>query len=64
MPTEPWCDEHQVSDHTGIPVSTLRSWRRKGAERVLPFHKIGSLVRYRLSEVDQAIEARRVDVAA
>jgi len=57
-----WMNEHQVSEHTGIPVQTLRTWRRDGAVRVLPFHKIGRLVRYERGEVDDAMNAARVEV--
>jgi excisionase family DNA binding protein len=55
-------NETQVSEYTGIPVQTLRSWRRDGAVRVLPFHKVGRLVRYERGEVDDAINASRVEV--
>jgi hypothetical protein len=58
-----WLTEQQVSDHTGIPVQTLRSWRRDGAVRVLPFHKLGRLVRYELGEVDAALIAAVVEVS-
>lgn len=59
-----WMTETEVSAHTRIPVETLRYWRRDGAVRVLPFHKIGRLVRYERGEVDAAIEASRVAVAS
>ncbi len=59
-----WMTEKEVSAHTRIPVETLRTWRRDGAVRVLPFHKIGRLVRYERAEVDAAIEASRVAVAS
>lgn len=59
-----WMTEKEVSAHTRIPVETLRYWRRDGAVRVLPFHKIGRLVRYERREVDAAIEASRVAVAS
>jgi hypothetical protein len=55
-----WSTEEEVSKHTRIPVETLRSWRRKGAVRILPFHYVGRLVRYDLNEVDAAIRQRRI----
>lgn len=60
MPTELWT-EHEVSDAYRIPVGTLRYWRTKRA--VLPYRKIGSLVRYVPEEVQAAIDAGRVDPA-
>ena len=57
-----WMTETEASKHTRIPVQTLRSWRRDGAVRVLPFHKIGRLVRYERHEVDEALAAGRVEV--
>ena len=59
-----WATEQQVSEHTGIPVETLRSWRRNGIAKVLPFSKVGRLVRYNIEDVDAAIKATRVEVTA
>lgn len=56
-----WMTEHEISEHTKVPVQTLRSWRRTDAVRVLPFHRLGRLIRYDLAEVDAAIAAGRVD---
>lgn len=39
----------QVSDLTGVPVSTLAYWRFEGTH--LPFCKLGRLVRYRREDV-------------
>ena len=50
-----WVDETACSEHTSIPVNTLRSWRlasNKGKH--LPFVRIGRLVRYDLDAVDVA----------
>lgn len=59
-----WFNESQVAEHTGIPVDTLRSWRLHGVAKVLPFSKVGRLVRYNIEDVDAAIEATRVEVTA
>ena len=56
-----WMTEQEISEHTKIPVATLRSWRRADAVRVLPFHRLGRLIRYDLEEVDAAIAGNRVD---
>lgn len=58
MPTELWT-EQEVSAAYRIPVGTLRYWRTKKA--VLPYRKIGALVRYVPEEVAAAIEAGRVE---
>lgn len=57
-----WMTEREVSEHLKIPVDTLRDWRRTGAVRKLPFHRLGRLVRYERSEIDAAMEAARVEV--
>lgn len=59
-----WMTETEVSEHTRIPVETLRSWRRPDAVKVLPFHKLGRLVRYEQGEVDAALAASIVEVAS
>jgi excisionase family DNA binding protein len=57
-----WMTEHEVAEHTKVPVDTLRDWRRKDAVKVLPFHKLGRLIRYERGEVDATILAGRVEV--
>lgn len=59
-----WLTEAEVSEHTKIPVATLQSWRRSGAEKILPFTRIGRLVRYDLEAVDAALRAMQVEVAS
>ncbi len=51
--------EKQVSERFNIPVGTLRYWRTKRA--VLPYRKLGALVRYDPVEVQATIDAARVD---
>jgi len=57
-----WMTEHEVSEHLKVPVDTLRDWRRTGAVKTLPFHRLGRLVRYELGEIDAAMNAARVEV--
>ena len=61
MTAELWT-ETEVSEHFRISVGTLRYWRTKRA--VLPFRKLGALVRYDPTEVQAAIDAAKVDVTA
>lgn len=60
MTDELWT-EQEVSDRFRIPLGTLRYWRHK--KTVLPFRKLGSLVRYEPDEVRDAIDASKVEVA-
>ncbi|MBN9176076.1 MAG: helix-turn-helix domain-containing protein [Microbacterium sp.] len=56
--------EDEVSEYLKISVETLRDWRRTDAVKVLPFHRIGRLVRYERSEVDEIVLAGRVGVSS
>lgn len=60
MPRELWT-EKEVSEAYRIPMGTLRYWRSKKA--VLPFFKLGALVRYDPIEVEEVVSSMRVDVA-
>ena len=59
MSGELWT-EQEVSEKYGIEINTLRYWRKQRA--VLPFRKLGRMVRYVPAEVEAAIEASKVDV--
>ena len=59
---DPLLTEHQVSEITGRAVPTLQKDRSEGNSNVIPFVKIGRLVRYRQSDVEAylaALPARR-----
>lgn len=50
----------QVSDITGVKVSTLAQWRYEGCSPI-PYSKIGKrLVAYRLGDVLDYVRAQRV----
>lgn len=58
-----WLNERQVSDLTGISVSTLQKNRFK--RRGIPYCKVGGhCVRYSLQDVRDFMQACRVDVSA
>lgn len=59
-----WMTEQEVSEHVKVPLETLRDWRRKDAVKVLPFHRLGRLVRYERGEVDATVQAGRVEVTS
>lgn len=55
---EPLLSERQLSELTGISVSTLQSYRHQ--RQHFPYYKIGRNVRYRLSEVMHYLGACQV----
>lgn len=59
MTGELWT-EQEVSEKFRIDINTLRYWRKQRA--VLPFRKLGRMVRYVPEEVQAAIDAAKVDV--
>jgi predicted DNA-binding transcriptional regulator AlpA len=52
-----WIVDTEVATMTGLPVSTIRSWRhrRKGP----PFYKLQGCVRYDRDEIEDWITASR-----
>jgi predicted DNA-binding transcriptional regulator AlpA len=54
-----WVDEKRVAELTGIAVQTLRNWRFQGNGPA--YFKIGRSVRYRLSDIVNFMELRRVE---
>jgi hypothetical protein len=54
-----YIDEREVSKITGRGLQTSRNDRHKG--QGLPYRKFGRQVRYRLDEVIDAMESRRVE---
>ena len=60
METPRWIDEKEVARITGIAVQTLRNWR---FQRIaIPYSKVGKgrMVRYRLDEVIDFMEERKI----
>jgi hypothetical protein len=58
--TPRWIDEREVSEIIGVAVQTLRNWR---FQRIgIPYSKVGKgrMVRYRLDEVIQFMEERKI----
>jgi excisionase family DNA binding protein len=55
---EPFISVAQVAAHLGLP----KSWVYKQvAARAIPFYKLGHYVCFRLSEVEEWLESRRVE---
>jgi predicted DNA-binding transcriptional regulator AlpA len=55
-------DEHRTARYLGLRVKTLRNWRSAG--KGPSYIKIGRIVRYRVTELDEFIEKRLVDTGA
>ena len=51
--------EQDVSEITGLALSTLRNQR--GQHRGIPYHKIGRSVRYKLDDVIEFMDARKIN---
>lgn len=54
---QPLASIKEVAAFLGVPVSTLRFWRRKGSGP--PAHKIGGVLRYRWEDVDEFVKKSR-----
>lgn len=62
METPRWVDEKEVSKIIGVAVQTLRNWRFQGIGP--PYCKLGKgrMVRYRLDEVIDFMEWKKINV--
>ena len=54
-PAEGWVGKRAAAEHLKISSGTLNNWMKKG---VIPYMRIGRSVRFKLSEVDAAINRR------
>lgn len=50
-------DEKQAAEHLTVSPGTLSVWRSTGRYN-LPFVKVGRMVRYRRSDLDEWLDAR------
>lgn len=53
-----WLTEKEVSQMTGISLSSLRKYRIRGVH--LPYSKVGKSVRYAIADVVSFMDAHRV----
>jgi predicted DNA-binding transcriptional regulator AlpA len=58
--TPRWIDEKEVSQIMGIAVQTLRNWRFKRVGP--PYVKVSKAVRYRVDEVIDFMERKKINV--
>jgi excisionase family DNA binding protein len=52
--TERWLSLEEISKHLGFSKDTIRAWIKKNT---IPFHKVGRLYKFKISEVDTWIES-------
>jgi hypothetical protein len=55
-------NEKQAADYLGLKVQTMRNYR--GTRRGPAYHKLGSRVIYRLTDLENYLQARRIDPEA
>lgn len=55
-------DEIRAAQYLGCTVHALRAWRFRRVGP--PWYKVGRLVRYRVSDLDQFLTANRVEPEA
>ncbi len=51
---ERWLSLEEISKHIGCSKDTIRAWVKKNT---IPFHKVGRLYKFRLSEVNAWVES-------
>jgi excisionase family DNA binding protein len=51
---ERWLSLEEISKHIGCSKDTIRAWVKK---HTIPFHKVGRLYKFRVSEIDAWIES-------
>jgi excisionase family DNA binding protein len=51
----------EVSEYLGIEVSTLYAWVHT---RQIPYYKIGRLVKFKVEEIEQWVNQRKVEVVS
>jgi excisionase family DNA binding protein len=54
MKPEPWVSVEEVAEHLGIKRETVYAWISKNG---MPAHKVGSLWKLKLNEVDKWVRS-------
>ena len=60
QPTDPLMQEAEAAQYLGMKSSTLRQWRYQA--RGPAYHKFGSRVFYRVSDIERFMEQSRVSI--
>lgn len=51
---ERWLSLEEISKHVGCSKDTIRTWIKKDT---IPYHKVGRMYKFKISEVDAWIES-------
>ena len=51
---ERWLSLEEIAKHVGGSKDTIRAWIKKGT---VPYHKVGRMYKFKISEVDAWIES-------
>ena len=51
---ERWISLEEIAKHVGCSKDTIRAWIKKGT---IPYHKVGIMYKFKISEVDAWIES-------
>ena len=54
MRTEPWVAAEEVAQHLGVAKESIYRWVEK---KGLPARRVGRLLRFKLSEIDEWVQA-------
>ena len=52
-----WCSKKEIALHFGIGLRTVTDWMRR---RILPFVKVGRVVRFHLPDCEEAVRKYQV----
>ena len=51
---ERWISLEEIAKHVGCSKDTIRAWIKKGT---IPYHKVGRMYKFKISDVDAWIES-------
>ena len=54
-PADGWVGKKEMAEHLKISQATLHGWMKKGT---IPYVRLGRSVRFKLSQVDEAVNRR------
>jgi len=53
---EPWVSLEEIARHVGVSPDSIHRWIR---QKDLPAHRVGRLWRFKVSEIDEWVQAGR-----
>lgn len=60
MKQETWVSLEEIAQHLGVSQDTVHRWIRL---RALPAHKVGRLWKFKISQVDEWVQAGKADTS-